>query len=191
MSQTYQCQLKDSVSRTVRIGDTIKHTLSLTEILPLDEMKQIFREILQDAGFSQDDQDRWSLSEGGDETVVDLEAMSVVTTREEQKTLTQDVAATGRAYRPSLARQVARDNLKHQKERAATRLEQEAGRLQQQLSQEMASADVERREILHLLLQQVYAESLKRKARQMGDVMEISEGTRPDGEYELIIKVET
>ena len=34
MSQTYQCQLSSSVEETVVVGDTIRHRLSLTEILP-------------------------------------------------------------------------------------------------------------------------------------------------------------
>lgn len=190
MSQTYHCQLKESVSRTIRIGDSIKHTLSLTEILPLEEMKQILREVLADAGFSSQENDRWTLQEGDDQTTIDLDTMEVTVHREERKTLQTEVTATGRGYRPTLARQVAKDNLAHQKDVADRRLAAEEGRLQRALSDEMEVADAERREVLHLLLQQVYAESLKRKARQLGDVMEISEGTTAQGEYELVIKVE-
>ena len=42
---------------------------------------------------------------------------------------------------------------------------------------------------LNEILQQVYAESLKRKAAQLGDIMNIQESTH-DGEYELVIHIE-
>ena len=39
------------------------------------------------------------------------------------------------------------------------------------------------------MLQEVYAEALKRQAGQLGEVMEVREGTSPEGQYELVIKV--
>jgi len=42
---------------------------------------------------------------------------------------------------------------------------------------------------LNEILQEVYAESLKRKAGQMGDILEVSESTSEDGNYELVIRV--
>ena len=43
---------------------------------------------------------------------------------------------------------------------------------------------------MNQVLQDVYSEALKRKARQLGDVVDQYEGTNENGEYELVIKVE-
>jgi hypothetical protein len=43
---------------------------------------------------------------------------------------------------------------------------------------------------MNKVLQDVYSEALKQKARKMGEVVEQHEGTNDRGEYELVIKVE-
>ena len=61
------------------------------------------------------------------------------------------------------------------------------------LTQDVIKALSEHREAqqaeLNQVLQRVYAESLKRKASQLGDVLEVTEST-VDGQYELVIKIE-
>jgi len=191
MSQTYRCQLKASVQETVHIGDTIRHRLSLTEILPADEMAALLRQALADAGFRQAGEDRWVLSEAGAETVVDLGEMSVVTEASADKALQAEATATGVGWNRDQAQASARQQLDSARQATAERLQAEGRKLQVELSDTLAAADAAHMELLHIVLQEVYAESLKQKARQMGDVVEVTEGTSPSGEYELVIKVET
>lgn len=61
---------------------------------------------------------------------------------------------------------------------------------QSRVSQRLAEGEEQRLEEMNNVLQGVYAEALKRKARRMGDVVEQHEGTNEHGEYELVIKVE-
>ncbi|MFT4978104.1 MAG: hypothetical protein ACI8S6_004012 [Myxococcota bacterium] len=192
MSQTYRCKLKASVQQTVTLGDSIRHSLALTEILPAEEMKDLLRGVLREHGFDKEDEgDRWIISQGRETTTVDLDQMEVVTTREEEKTLRTDASAHGAGWSTSEAQQSARDNLVASKEVARQRLKDEGVALQRSVTEAVSTADSEGTELIHTLLQEVYAESLKRKARQLGDVVEITEGTTASGEYELIIKVET
>ena len=54
MSQSYHCKLQESVTVDVSLGDTVTHRLNLTEILPLEEMKELLRQQLRAQGFSED-----------------------------------------------------------------------------------------------------------------------------------------
>lgn len=191
MSQTYQCQLKASVQHTATADDTVRHRISLTEILPAEEMVELLRQGLRDAGFDEGEGGTLVLDSAEGRTVIDLDAMEVSTSRSEQKTLQAEATSTGSGWSRSGAKAAAESRLEGARDAARRRLAEEADRIQRDLSDGLARIDAERTELLHIVLQEVYAESLKRKARQMGDVVEISEGTTEDGEYELVIKVET
>ena len=192
MSQTYHCTLKASVSDVIRVDDQIQRRISLTEILPAEEMKDLLRQALADNGFAQEGGggDRWIIDEGDEHTVLDLDEMVMTTTRSEARTVQKSVTATGRGYGRSSAKAAAKASLEEAKASAQRELGSLREREQADLSAAMAENDEARQELMHHILQQVYAESLKRKARQLGDVMEISEGTSESGEYELVIKVE-
>jgi hypothetical protein len=165
MSQSYHCQLQQSVTVTVAVGDTVTHSLNLTEILPREEMVALLREQLIGLGFVPDG-DTLTLVEDGTTTVVDLAAMEVTISRASEKELSATATVTGRGYTRSAAKASA---------------EQTAA---------VESADSQVKEVLHLALQQVYTESLKRKAAQLGDVLSVHESTSETGEYELVIKIE-
>ena len=155
-------------------------------------MKDLLRETLIASGLTREegDGDRWILEDGRERTIIDLDAMEVTTTRQDEAVVKADVTASGRGYSQSAAREDARLRLEEARAQARAALQAQSKRQQGQLSQELATSDQERQALLHLLLQQVYAESLKRKARQLGDIVDIQEGTSSSGEYELVIKVE-
>lgn len=191
MSQTYHCQLRASVRQTTTADDTVRHRISLTEILPADQMTELLRQGLRDAGFEEDDSGLFVLEDERGKTTVDLDQMEIATTRSEQQTLQTEAVSLGTGWSRSDAQKDAQQRLASARDAARQQLDAEAQRIQRQLSDALAQVDAERTELIHIVLQEVYAESLKQKARQMGDVVEISEGTTADGEYELVIKVET
>ena len=188
MSQSYHCKLQESVTVDVTLGDTVTHRLNLTEILPLEEMKELLRQQLRDQGFSEDG-DRYTHT-AEVTTVVDLDAMQVTLTRRSDKQLSTTAAVTGRGYSKSAARANAARDLSGAVRQAQQHLQAEGTRLQREETAAVESADAEMKELLHVALQQVYTESLKRKARQLGDVRSVHESTSADGEYELIIQIE-
>lgn len=191
MSQTYHCTLKESVQQTVRLGDTITHRLSLTPILPEEDMRGLLREALRDAGFTEQSGDQWTLDDAQAVTTVDLQQMTVQTDLHQEQTITTEAVAHGRGWSDRRAQQAAQEQLDEARQDAKASLQKTAHQLQQQATHTVGNVDSAHTALLHQILQEVYAESLKQKARQLGDVTELREGTNADGEYELIIKVET
>ena len=188
MSQSYHCQLQESVTVDISLGDTVTHRLNLTEILPLEEMKSLLRQQLREHGFSEDGERFTHTAEVT--TVVDLDAMEVTLTRRSEKQLATTAAATGRGYSQAAARDSAPRELSAAVRQAQQHLESEGARLQREETAAVEAADMEMKARLHAVLQQVYTESLKRKARQLGDVRSVHESTSASGEYELIIQIE-
>ena len=65
MSQCFQVQLKESVSRRVYQDDSVSYPIELTEILPQEEMKEILRGVLKDAGWTADSEKHDKFSTNG------------------------------------------------------------------------------------------------------------------------------
>lgn len=191
MSQLYHVQLKTSVSQTFTLSDCITHRIELTKILPEEEMLDILKETLKQNGFEEQENGSYSKSGKQDEKIVfDLDNMEVSASFETEKTLQTEAIAKGQAWDDkSVARQEAKTQIGNSKQVAREQLAEESQKIQKQLSKELEVGEQERMREINQMLQQVYAKSLKQKARQLGDIMDIHEST-VQGQYELVIKIE-
>lgn len=191
MSQLYKIQLKTSVSESFTLNDAIVHRLDLTSILPQEEMVDILKGVLTQEGFvEQEDGTYTAQGADGEVIVFDLDEMQVSAQLEEEKSLQTDVVVQGQAWDSrSEARHNAQAQLRDAKDAAKSQLETESKKLQKELSQKLADGESARVRQMNEILQQVYAESLKRKAGQLGDIMDIKESTH-EGQYELVIHIE-
>ncbi|MEM7014851.1 MAG: hypothetical protein AAF585_25605 [Verrucomicrobiota bacterium] len=193
MSQCYQVQLKQSVSRRVDQDDSVSYPIELTEILPQDEMKDILRGVLESDGWmaEPENSDRFRKTGAAGETLeLDLGSMEVTATISDEKEVSADVSATGIGERRSDAKRDANRQLQQQAAAKGDQIEEAARRvLRDELREKLAESEDDRMRQLNELLQKVYAESLKRKAGQLGDIMEVHESTGEDDNYELVIRV--
>lgn len=191
MSQLYKIQLKTSVSESFTLNDAIVHRLDLTSILPQEEMVDILKGVLTQEGFvEQEDGTYTAQGADGEVIVFDLDELHVSAQLEEEKSLQTDVVVQGQAWDSrSEARHNAQAQLRDAKDAAKSQLETESKKLQKELSQKLADGESARVRQMNEILQQVYAESLKRKAGQLGDIMGIKESTH-EGQYELVIHIE-
>lgn len=189
MSQLYHIQLKASVSETYDLSDKTVHQLDLTEILPEDEMKDILKGRLQERGYEEKEPGIWSKQqEGGVEVNINLENMELSAHIKEEKELETEVAVRGSGYSRENARNEARNQLSHAQDSAKEKLDAEGQKLQRQLTKQLEEGEQERLREVNEILQEVYAESLKRRAGQLGEIMEIHE-SKEQGQYELTIHV--
>jgi hypothetical protein len=196
MSQIYRVELKDSLSESFDLSDSVKHTLNLTPIIELSEMLDLLEAILEERGFKRVEGEVRRLTREntrGEQVTFDLEQQEVIVSLSEREELSVEVVAGGHYDEDFVSRsegeQRTRLKLDEQKSEAHATLEAHAERRQRALTQKLSeSVDDQRRE-LNEILRGVYAESVKRKAAQLGEVMEISEST-DNGQYELVIKIE-
>jgi len=196
MSQMYRLEIKESVRATRRLRDRVVCDLALTPLLDPQEMLDLLRQELVADGFV-DEGGRCSrveadAGEGAGEVrvAVDLEARSVEITLERDVTITTEVTLQERGdadREPNRDR--ARERLRAASQDLIEREVNEALRAPQEaLTAELEGRLDAHRRALNGPLQRVYAEALKRKARQMGDVVEQRESTQ-GGVYELLIKI--
>ena len=81
MSQTYRLKLKSSVKKTICAEDSMSYPLELTEIIPEEDMKQLFEKSLESTGFEKQDDGTWKMElENGEVLVVDTEEMVMTVT---------------------------------------------------------------------------------------------------------------
>jgi len=194
MSQVYHVKLKESVSETFSVSDHVKHKLCLTPILPEGEMLELLKQQLLDAGYTEEAGALTLENERGAHVSVDLEALEATVTLSRSREVKEELTATAsyendRGPGREAAEQRAADELA--KKLSDHKVKGE--RVTQALTQDVINALSEHREAqqaeLNQVLQRVYTESLKRKASQLGDVLEVTEST-VDGQYELVIKIE-
>lgn len=194
MSQLYSIELKSAVTERIETADSVAYPIALQDILPQEDMKDLLRESLVNNGFEADEENENILTKqgaGGEDIIFNLDDMEVTARLEDAKDVTAEVNATGRAYDDQeMARRNAQEKLKAQEDAVRRELAKETSELQSELSDRLAESESERMREINEVLQDVYADALKRKAGQMGDIMEVHESTSPEGEYELTIRIE-
>lgn len=194
MSQCYHAELKESVSRVVRGEDSVSYPIELTEILPAEEMVELLRDQLEKNGWNANGEDQtiWvTTGSGGEKLTIDLSEMELTATIESEREVISEATVHTSAESRKQARRLAVQQLKEETQALGDQIEDSGTKeLQKEVTEQLANSESDRQRTMHELLQQVYAESLKRKAGQLGDIMEITESTGEDGNYELTIRIE-
>ena len=195
MSQSYVIRVSASVKETINAKDKRTKTLSLTEIVPCDEQKEIMREILAERGWEKVEDEEGEVYERRQGDVVeriDLEDMTHEASVELSRTLERDRTITVRGDRDFEDPDERRAKEKEALERSIAISDEERDGaevgMHRQIAEILDESEEERTEEINEVVSQVYAESLKRKARRMGSVTEMRE-SREGGDYELVIKL--
>lgn len=195
MSQCYRVQLKESVSRVVKGEDSISYPIELTQILPADEMFELLKQELKEKGWqAEDDSETIFVTEGsgGEKLSIDLETMELtasIVTEREVKTVAEVESAS--EHSDAHAQQQAKQALAQEVSMRGDQIEDAGNKeLQDEVTEQLAESESDRQRQINEILQKVYSESLKKKAHELGDVMEVAESTSDDGEYELTIRIQ-
>lgn len=192
MSQTYRISLKSSVSRLVKAEDSVSYPLELTEIMPVEEMKDTFKKGLLEKGFIKVEEELYTMVlENGEVLSVDTELMILSASLKAEKEVAAEVEVSGRGNTESRASLDAQSRLSRLEEITEEKIENQGREdLGKELSEKLTESEAARLKLINEILQDVYSQSLKKKAATLGNVMEIREGTNEDGQYELDIRVE-
>ena len=192
MSQTYRIKLKSSVSKVIKAEDSISYPLELTEIIPVEDMQALLQKGLISRGFKKLDENTFELNlDNGEVLTVDTDSMTLTASLKAEKLVATEVEVSGRGYDENKASQDARARLSRLEEVTEERIDAQGHEdLGKELSDKLLESEADRLKLINEVLQDVYSESLKKKAGTLGNIMEIREGTNEDGQYELDIRVE-
>jgi hypothetical protein len=159
-------------TRTVTASDRLELKLSLLEILPEDEMKELLRAELARDGWQTTPNGRTSTEMDG--THVELAPDGKSVTVEAKGTRTVDGGGVTAQAAAAAAEQ-------------ATPSAQ--NKLQKEITGRLARLEPDLRARVEQAVQRVYVEALKRKAATLGQVESLRETTLEDGTQEVTIKV--
>lgn len=180
MSQTVVVKLR--IDQTVDASDRVVHRLDLREILPAETMAELLVDALESRGFEREDETTLVREkDDGERQTVDLESMEVISELELERVLDGEVDAR---IDVDFDRRSQEDAAREQ----MTKNEREA--LRKEATRQLMESESERRQELDSVIEEVYAEALKQKARSLGNVVSQHESRDENGEYELVIKVE-
>lgn len=194
MSQTYVIKVSAAVQEKVHAKDRRVKQLVLTGIVERAEQQEILAEELQKRGWEQlpDQPGKWRRKRGRVIETLDMGDMSVEAEVELEQTLERSRTIVVRGDRDYEEQERRRQREQTELEKSIAITEEEKRRaesvLQREIADELDQSEEERTDELNEVVRGVYAESLKRKARRLGTVTEVREGTAGQ-DYELVIKL--
>jgi uncharacterized protein YqfB (UPF0267 family) len=199
MSHPYRVVVSRTVERAVQARDYVTNRINLLRLLPLEIMRGFLEKALREHGWQRENGTYRKVGEQGEEMVFDLEEMTVTTRLETEEVISKEktVTARGDALRRSdvsQAKEALRRRVEEQLEKDLRITDQEVAAkeaaLQADLAERLAATEEARLRELNRVIKDVYAESLKEKAKTLGTVTHVHEETRRDGqEYQLTIRI--
>jgi FtsH ternary system domain X5 len=176
MSRAYRIQVRESITRTLTGEDEISTQLEILEVLPPEAMAGLLTEELKNRGFEEKD---GKLVRTGDDTTVtvDPNTGAITIKAKTQQTVDlegtregisyDDVGPAGKAVKQNLQKELQKDLEK--------RAEQKAGELQTKATEKLQKELCELEQEMAGVVNRVTIEALKEKAKQLGEIKEISE----------------
>lgn len=197
MSYPYRVVVTKGVEEQVCASDRSEKTVEVPPIVGAERSREILREALKKRGWEGEGTVLTRTQDGLEQTF-DLETGRVTTVVEGEDTIEKELTLEGQGdswTRPSGAEEEAlRRKVEEEVDRRLKISDEERQARREELEERLAArlreSDEERTRELNEVLLEVYAESLKEKARGLGTVTEVREERAENGEYELVIRVE-
>lgn len=200
MSYPYRVVVTKGVEETLTASDRSERSIELPPILDRESSLEILVQSLEDRGFERVEEKRLRRkNEDGTVQEVDLDECKVVTSLEDETKIEKSMTLEGRGDSWKAPTEAEKSALREQVEKrldaqlAIREEDREKGQqeLETRLAEALEAGEDSRRQELEEVLLEVYAESLKQKAKSLGNVTEVREERSAEtGEYELVIRIE-
>ena len=188
MSRSYRIKVRESLRRLIRAADHVTAQLEILEILPPEQMAEIFAAELAARGFEREGNK--AIRTVKDITVeVDLPTGAVTVRAEGREHLNLEDEMEARVYddqprHEDQTRNQIREQMKKKLEGQATTRE---AALQKQVTDKLEGELADIRQELDQAVNKATAEALKQKAAQMGQIKSVSE--EPNGSLTIVVEV--
>jgi FtsH ternary system domain X5 len=190
MSRAYRITVDQRLDRVIKASDHVCTELEILDILPADQTAQLLSAELEARGFKRQGS-KLVRSDKGIVIEIDPATAEVLVRAEGEESLSLEQKKDAFADADG-GRKVADATRKHAEEQLRKSLETqadaEAKKLQQQVSDELEGRLLDLREELNQVVNKVTAESLKRRAAQIGNIKEISEDAK-SGSLKIVVEV--
>jgi hypothetical protein len=189
MSRAYRIQVSERVCRVIRASDHVSTRLEILQILPPEDMAALLRKELEQHGYTPEG-DQMVRTDGGAKIVVEPTTGTVTVKAEAE----QDVSVKGNQEGFSYTQQgpeakKAKETLRGQlRKNLDEQVDARQAKLQKELTDKLEARLGDVRQQLDRVANKVMAEALKVKAKQMGQVKEITEDPQ-SGSLTIVVEV--
>ncbi|MBI1917588.1 MAG: hypothetical protein HYS12_23080 [Planctomycetes bacterium] len=189
MSRAYRISVRESLRRVLRAHDRVSTQLELLEILSPEEMAELLSQELEKRGFERKDGELVREQNGvqvsvdpktGTVTVASESSQEVELEGSREGTAWDDAGPSATNVRAGLKKQLQQDLEKQADKKTSELQSQVTDRLEKQLG--------DLRQELDQAINRVTAESLKEKARRMGQIKEMTEDPQT-GSLTIVVEV--
>jgi hypothetical protein len=189
MSRAYRIEVSESVRRVIRASDHVSTRLEILEILPPEDMAALLKKELEQHGFTPEG-DRMVREEGEAKIVVEPSTGTVTVQSETDQQVSLKRTESGFSYTQEAAEtKKAKDALRQQvRKNLDKEVDARQARLQKELTDKLEAQLGDVRKELDQIANKVTAEALKVKAKQMGQVKEITEDPQ-SGSLTIVVEV--
>jgi len=186
MSRAYQISVSESAKRHIRVEDGFQAQLEMLGILPAGEMATLLASELAALGFERVDDTMRRVDDDGIEIVIDLETGTVTARLAAEKDVDVTIERSRRIYEEHLeqGRERLRESVQQELEQE---IERERDEMSREVTEKLEKKLTDLRHELDRATNRATAEALKVRARQLGEIKEISENPETG---EVTIKVE-
>jgi hypothetical protein len=189
MSRAYRIQVSESICRVIRASDHVRTRLEILQILPPEDIAILLRKELEQHGFTPEG-DQMVRADGEARIMVESATGTVTVKAETDQEVSVQGTETGFSYAQQGAEaRKAKEALRKQLQKnLASQVEARQAELQKALTDKLEAQLGDVRKELDQISNKVTAEALKVKARQMGQVKEITEDPQ-SGSLTIVVEV--
>jgi FtsH ternary system domain X5 len=187
VSRAYRVSVKGSVQRVVHVEDGVCTSLEMLPILPKERMSEILAAELAKRGFTREGMTAKRSEDDGVMIEVDLTNGAVSVKAEATADIKIEKERTERVYEEQLerGRSAAQERVDREAQREAKEAEDKA---RTEVAGRLESKFGDLRRELDSITNRVTADSLKEKARQLGEIEQMHEDEK-SGELTITVKL--
>lgn len=185
MSRAYQIRVSETVVKTVHIEDGLSFRLEILDVLGKERMAALLTEELRGQGYEEGEDGKLVKKVGDVEVAVDPSSGTVEVRLDATETIEKAGSKRGMVYDPEKGREVMANALKS---RLSREVDEDAEAIRAELTAELEKRLPGVRAELDRVANKVTAAALKEKARQMGEIEELSED-ETTGELTIRVRV--
>jgi hypothetical protein len=189
MSRTYRVSVSESLSRIIKAEDRVSTQLEILQVLPPEQMAGLLADELVKQGFERDGE-KLTRTQDGVKVTVDVMTGTVTVSAEASEETEVEGTREGRSYdeggkHAKQVKEQLRSELQKDLEKKVT---QKTAALQGKVTDRLEGQLRDLRQELDQVVNRVTAESLKRKAAQLGQIKEMTEDPQA-GSLTIVVEV--
>lgn len=191
MSRTYRCHVKKDIEKTYQVGEKLEYQLSFLNILEEEEIQNILKNTLKELGGQSTNSQEIQLNVDGETVIFDIKNKKASILVNEKTTVRTSIDTEIEVYNFYDNPQEAQEEAEKKAEvHLQKELENKKAYKIQQIKEKIDRKEKKLRTKLREIINEVNKNILRKKASQIGKILEDKEEILPNNTNRLTLEVE-